>query len=189
MIPLSSMNHMPIYPDEIPIVPSDFEEHLSTVVDGFADCLDEAFLEGLDRDGCFSPSGLPLILVPANWPPRRNWRSDEFSPRRAIIYLDELVDSENGHYWKDPFVDPWEEISEICRLCRDHLLSVTVYGSYFAAHHVFKMVSGNGGRLTKSMQRFIDGINSSENRILFKFLILRSDGENRKSSAARFLYA
>ncbi|MBT6971488.1 MAG: hypothetical protein HOA04_00110 [Euryarchaeota archaeon] len=180
--------------DEYPQMPG-FEDHLGTVLDGNSDCLEDKFLKGEDDDDCWSPSGIPVIVVPKNWPPRKAWGPSETKPVKAIIYLDDLIEFHNGHPY--PFhdhsmmmdiIDPWAEISAIARNCRNHVMSITIFSSHWAASSFFNFTTKKGNSLTTSAKRFIDGINSANPNILFKFVISRAERSNKKPSVVKFLY-
>ena len=161
------------------------------------DCLDEAFIDDKDEEDCFSKNGSPIIIVPRTWPPRRSWRDDEIKPRRAIVYLDDMITFDEG--WPDHIkdddgmpIEPIEEIKAIVRNCREHVNLITIYSSYWAAYDFFSLIKKSGVDPHKNVSNLIEGINDSSSatrrRILFKFVITRGTRSIKRTSASKFIY-
>ncbi len=183
-------NNMNVFdiPDEL----KDFYHLLSSST---SKCLDDAFLEGQSEFHCFSDNGTPIIIVPRNWPPHQDWKNDSNPPRKALIYLDDLI---NIDYEGRPYnivdscglpIKPIEELKSIVRRCKDHVEIITIYGSYWAAHEFFKIVNKKGDRASTEVTSLFESINGNlPRKILFKFVITKGCRGIQRSSAVEFIH-
>jgi len=165
-------------------------EGIELLHDEFSDCLEEKFISGDDDEECFG-DGLPIIIVPKNWPPRWTEQDRKQYPRRVVIYLDDLIEFFDYDDYEIKFddagirIDPLNEIRDILRSFPSNCIkSITIFGSYWAANEVFGLVNKKGSRLTKTTSNFIDSIAKP---CVFRFVISRGVRSIRKSSVANFI--
>ena len=81
-----------IYPHPpIDNVDDEYYESIVCLWDSTSLCVEEKFISGNTSDMECYGEGDPVVVVPRNWPPR-DWNGA--NPRKAIIYLDDLIDFE-----------------------------------------------------------------------------------------------
>ncbi len=175
-------------------LPDELRDYRHLIDGGNNQCFDDAFLGGNDESICFG-SGRPIIIVPRSWPPHRDWNGDSNPPRKALIYLDDMIDAVKDEIPCNILdacgmpIDPIEELKAIIRHCKDHVEMITIYGSYWAANEFFKIVNKRGDRAVPEITNMIESINETlPNMILFKFVIARGCRDIQRSSAAEFLH-
>jgi len=165
----------------------EYFESVTSLFDFNSLCLEEKFISGNQSDFECYGDGDPIIIVPDNWPPR-DW--DGPSPRRAVIYLDDLICmfGDIVELMDDPVlgnrIDPLTEIQNILTRFSYDIQSIIILGSYWAAHEIFDMINKEGNKPSRRVAKFIDQLRVS---CAFKFVITRGERHIRNSSASRFI--
>lgn len=168
-------------------IDEDYIECVNRLWDENSLCLEDKFVSGNQSDFECYGEGQPILVVPRNWPPR-DW--DGEPPRRAVIYLDDLIEiyGDMMDVMDDPVlgnrIDPLTEIQNILVRFSNDIESVIILGSYWAAHEIFDMVNKDGNRPSRRVSKFIDQLRV---HCAFKFVITRGERDIRRSSAARFI--
>ena len=174
-------------PPPLDNVDDEYYESIVCLWDSTSLCVEEKFISGNTSDMECYGEGDPVVVVPRNWPPR-DWNGA--NPRKAIIYLDDLIDFEYDtlRVMDDPVlgnsIDPLTEIQNILMRFSDDINNVIILGSYWAAYNVFDMVNKEGNRPSKRVAKFIDQLRVT---CAFKFVVTRGERYIRESSASRFI--